>query len=783
NDAPDDITGTAGEEGIGNVEIKECFGRQQQPARQRKRGCPTSASASTASGGGDEHHHDNSPHRRSSGRSGARKATTTPHPAYSHLSSFLQEGSQSELNHLLKRNGAQSNRMRQSIILRAVLASKRGTIDIDPTFLGSDGRVYPNLRLAFRNHVDMKPCSLCKSRVQGHWYCRIAHAHVDKPDYDGGNSADVLVDLFRCSDDVLEERLGSLMREKGDGKGRREVGEKQQKSIFRKENVRVDRLDCDEDFSMNLLNEDILYQIASFIPSIKDLISFCKTSKRSQHLLHGSIHSEQLFRGVFVRAFGMQGTIGNFEADLTWKERWIMIRNLRRGLLDKKCIRTPHAKTSRPLKDTIDVLPEREEWEAIYYDNPDYAPEDISGSNGYFGMEILRLPPPPNASSEWQAPVVVRGDFDGVEISNPNILFYEKISTAKGGKKSGVLSAKSSSFTLGDDGGAGQVLSLLQCDPSIDSILGRCPPPCFYIGYASGKVASVSATLTPEGDDYTFAISGMHHAHESEVTDMTFVNCGKYPHENVPVLFSACCAGKVYFYPDALNADRNYSLEQSVLAFSNFYDCPIFSMASTTIVTQGKFFSIICTGDRDGHIRIWLKHDDDLSDLCTPTGQKFRHIQCYKSSTQSGTGYHLVTRAMFAMNNSLLITATNNGDVRFWQLNCAENASRAIGKGPLPNLTLRYDLMGIHNGAIELLMVVGDVLLTSGGNDGKIVGWDISTGLKVGILRCHSGSEIRERGAVFATIRSCVVDLLISGKERNMISLCRDGKLRLLRFV
>lgn len=200
-------------------------------------------------------------------------------------------------------------------------------------------------------------------------------------------------------------------------------------------------------------------------------------------------------------------------------------------------------------------------------------------------------------------------------------------------------------------------------------------------------------------------------------------------------------------------------------------------------MSQGKFFSIICTGDRDGHIRIWLKHDDDLSDLCTRTGQKFRHIQCYKSSTQSGTGYHLVTRAMFAMNNSLLITATNNGDVRFWQLNCAENASRAIGKGPLPNLTLRYDLMGIHNGAIELLMVVGDVLLTSGGNDGKIVGWDISTGLKVGILRCHSGSEIKERGAVFATIRSCVVDLLISGKERNMISLCRDGKLRLLRFV
>ena len=134
------------------------------------------------------------------------------------------------------------------------------------------------------------------------------------------------------------------------------------------------------------------------------------------------------------------------------------------------------------------------------------------------------------------------------------------------------------------------------------------------------------------------------------------------------------------------------------------------------------------------------------------------------------------------MDNSLLITATNNGDARIWQLNCVANASRAIGKGPLPNLTLRYDLMGIHKGAIELLTIVGDILLTSGGNDGKIVGWDISTGEKLGSLRCNSGREIKERGVIVATIRSCVVDLVMSGKERNMISLCRDGKLRLLRF-
>ncbi len=168
--------------------------------------------------------------------------------------------------------------------------------------------------------------------------------------------------------------------------------------------------------------------------------------------------------------------------------------------------------------------------------------------------------------------------------------------------------------------------------------------------------------------------------------------------------------------------------------------------------------------------------------LVTRPGHKFRHIQTIKSSTQSGTGYHLVTRAMFIMNSSLLITATNNGDVRFWQLTCVGNPSRVLGKGPLPNLSLRYDLNSIHNGGIELLMNIGDILLTSGGNDGKIIGWDISKGIKLGRLCCHLGSDIEERGVAVANIRSCVVDLLISGKDGSMVSLCRDGKLRQLKF-
>ena len=178
-------------------------------------------------------------------------------------------------------------------------------------------------------------------------------------------------------------------------------------------------------------------------------------------------------------------------------------------------------------------------------------------------------------------------------------------------------------------------------------------------------------------------------------------------------------------------------------------------------------------------VSIWLKSDDDLVGLCTSM-QKFRRIQKYKSSTQSGTGYHLVTRALFIKDN-LLITGTNNGDVRFWELQCAEDPSRSIGRGPVPSLNLRYDLVGIHeNGAVELLMNIGDVLLTSGGNDGKIVGWDIVTGLRLGSVQCHPGRHIEERGA---PVSSCVVDVLMCGKGGSLISLCRDGSLRQLKLM
>jgi hypothetical protein len=121
--------------------------------------------------------------------------------------------------------------------------------------------------------------------------------------------------------------------------------------------------------------------------------------------------------------------------------------------------------------------------------------------------------------------------------------------------------------------GGGQVLSLIHCTAynaaPFPAAGNRCtkPPSCCFIGYASSRVAAI-VVITLEGNEYVFAISRTHHAHESKVTDLTFVNCGMSPrNRGAPVLFLACCAGKIYFYPHTYNPDKNFSTERLVLAF------------------------------------------------------------------------------------------------------------------------------------------------------------------------------------------------------------------------
>ena len=100
--------------------------------------------------------------------------------------------------------------------------------------------------------------------------------------------------------------------------------------------------------------------------------------------------------------------------------------------------------------------------------------------------------------------------------------------------------------------------------------------------------------------------------------------------------------------------------------------------------------------------------------------------------------------------------------------------------GLLPKLKLINDLIGSHNGAVEFMTNIGDALLTSGGNDGKLIMRDVNTGSKLGFLDCHPGVHI---AGVKQKLKSCVVEVFLNGKDGRLISLCRDGVLQQWMFA
>ena len=668
--------------------------------------------------------------------------------------SITQEGSVGALNRIMKVDNKLSQKMRQSILIAAVLCRKRN--DPYTQFLGSDGRTYSDLRAAFGKHGNIKQCALCKQRVQGPFYCRIVHEHLDVPDYDGSSSFECLRGLFKCSVDDLVEKQHEILH--------RREGSRKRKAIETDPSV-LDELV--ENFSLDLMSDEVLLQIMLFIPNLSSMISFCKTSKRMQRLLYTPVHSEKLFRGLFLQTYGERGTIGNFEINLSWRERWRMIYGLRRGLVHQNSsdmlLNGGRSVNLHLPRRTIGVLSRAEESSALFYDNPDWSFTDDT-SNGYFGMKILHLPPPPNAANDWQPPVVCHGDFNGIKIFNSvNAMFQNR-------------SVHDRFISLGDDEGGGQVLALIQCDASssINEYANRSRP-SFFIGFASGRVAAVNATIDECGRKYIFRISGSHDAHENEVTSLAFVNGVGNDVQSGKLLYSACGGGHVYCYPNALCAEDNFSMDTSILAFST--NGAIFSMASTTIDTGEYSSSIICTGDGEGKIRLWTRPD---SALFNGSEASFVPIQVKQAGTRTG----LVTRMKF-LHNELLVTCTNNGDLRIWKLQCCNKPSSRSGCKIVrkPQLELKYDKMSLHNGAVEVVMNVGDVLLTSGGNEGTATAIDLNNGLILQSIDCHTGERLQHHDGNTLLAKSCVVDMIVSGKEGCMITLCRDGTLQRWNFV
>lgn len=512
--------------------------------------------------------------------------------------------------------------------------------------------------------------------------------------------------------------------------------------------------------------------IASFLPTLQSLTSLSLTSKQMNAILCNSSASEAFYRSMFVQNFGEEiSEDGVFDINWTWKERWATVNNIKNGLQDLN--KTEPLKCNSTIQpNTVGILRRQEEEAALMHDNPQLASIDVEDiSKGYHGLKALNNLPAPKGPVVWEPPLILHGDFEGIKI-------FQSMQDFLIGKKRAYQS-------LGEDNG--KVTSVALCKWNQDAIDEE-DQPCCFIGYDSGCVATLFAQLSEDNTRYIFTIQSRYNAHNRgkpfifhkagyfidqklrsffnvhlEVTALALVNCGS----SGSILFSACSGGQACYFPDAMNSAKNFSM-LPVPAFSNSHPdpCKILSMTSTLIKKESESLVLVCTGDSDGSIRLWTSPSDLLFNSAENT---FRHVKWYKSKAK-----HKVTTAKFIQSN-LLVSGNIQGDIRIWDLTRTHESGGQL----VPGLSLRFYLKNAHNGKVGKVCIgLGDILLTAGGNDGSLSGWDLTTGKKVLTLCCHEGKEIShptKKEKVIA--KSSVVGAVLTGQGDRLVTLCRDGVL------
>ncbi|KAL3786930.1 hypothetical protein HJC23_013265 [Cyclotella cryptica] len=503
-------------------------------------------------------------------------------------------------------------------------------------------------------------------------------------------------------------------------------------------------------FLFNELCNDVLYNIASFLPTVQSLVSFCLTSKRVSIILENPSLSENLYRCIFVSMFGGERCEhGDYDINLTWKQRWARVHAINTGL--QSFTRTMSKSSCTILPKSIGVLRRQAEDEALYQDNPEFTPLDRGNlSPGYFGVhKMSNLPPPPNAGIDWEPPIILNGDFNGIRI-------FDSIQNFISGKK------RNFSSILNENDG--QVLSLARCKWNQEACKAQ-NPPCCFLGFASGCVSALTATLSSDGGGYVFSTERQHHAHSCEVTALTIVDCSSTTDQTGKILFSASHGGQVCYYPNAMNPLENFNMK-SYPAFSNSH--PIFSMTSTVISKENDSTILLCIGDSNGTVGVWSASSGLLS-RCNEGSEIFHLIARHESARQ-----YLVTALTFVQKN-MFVSGDNQGDIRVWDLDCTHGSMRNADNLSL-SLKLRRHIKSAHNGSVELCMNIRNVLMTSGGNDGNIVGWDTVSWKKIGVFCCHQGKDVLHPTTQAShVLKSCVVGAILTGRDGRLVSLCRDG--------
>ena len=603
--------------------------------------------------------------------------------------------------------------------------------------------------------------------------------------------------------------------------------------------------------SSSELSDDVYLLILSCLTSLRDISAFSRTCRRTYSLWRrNGMHRDRLLHSLFRSQFGSNANACTFGGVLgpgnnNWQGIWRTMVDLKQALMlqespsfanlgfnkrtkeqmcqllrtftgaedgnesdgneiedDKKLPASTSARTAtgikrkRSLADrlmrTVGILSNAEEAEAIFYDNPSFAPESEQRyCFGYFGMTSLNISIPDQAVASAVAnessgpPVAVWGDFPGCRIfqSATDVLYDLDTSptSSRRGKKGEEPVHRFES--IADRDGEGLVLSALVC-PFADELQtidveGNALRPVLFLGMSSGMVISIGIGEGTDGNRATYGVISSEEAHESEVTSLAVI---KNPLKNGSIdssksfmLASGSVDKKIKVYPSAFLAESTYSLGQNFTICSS--ESLMFCLAATT-VQQGLHVNgaLIGAGDEKGFISFYASEIDETNDH----GFSFYSAGKSKFSQRE----QIKPTRMKFLDRDILLTGSTHGDVKIMRLRVREELNRS----QVSVVTL-HRMSSAHVGTIEQIERFGDVLITSGGFDGQIKGWNFRTGRLLGSVACHPGSHSAPETASMQPNRpifsSVVGSVLFDDKNdgNSLLCLCRDGTLLSWKFT
>lgn len=546
---------------------------------------------------------------------------------------------------------------------------------------------------------------------------------------------------------------------------------------------------------METLSDELLAAIVSFLPSTQDLQNLSLTNNHYYQWVMSSRTADEVFRELYKRHF--PAAPHGLDTRVSGRELWQDVYHVYQSVLNegrqerqssrqidnedtdqgptstRRAARATVTTAGHPLS-TVEVLPPEEEAEAIIYDNHDveFNTDDRQPCVGYFGLHPL-LPTSPTTTSSTtstttttstNAPIAIWGDFPGLKVApcwdallNPHSVHRDQLKSVHDERQSQVMD--------------------FRVHPQGQALVEQGYTSPFFIAFASGVVMAVAVSQ----QDKELVTVSTSNTHSSEVTALAILPANASSSGNqLGYLLSVCVNGQVYLYPDSLtkmNLDRKICLNPTDTIIPRG---PVFSMSATRL----NELTILCLGGQGLKVSLWQLTTANTTDSSLPQVLGMHEFEYEPHVSFDGQEEeeeeavdHNITHISFVgpvvggtatTKKDALAMGTSRGHIVTWDLTMSSQTNK-------PELILHTSHEGAHNGgSVESMERVGNVLLTTGGNDGIIKAMHIGSGLPLANLLIHPGRLVSPpRPPV--RLKCAVVKAWVCHERQSIIGFCRDG--------